>query len=80
MPTQPLVIVELDRLLARDPQGLALQTCRAKLAAAAKQTRLALDQGVSGEAAAGLRSLLRAYAAGSDLLPSLWSKHQQERT
>jgi hypothetical protein len=77
---EPWMVVELDRMLARDPQGQALRKLRARVASGAKRCRAALDRGVPTAEAANLRKLMLAYAAALDLLPILWSRQQRKRS
>ena len=72
-----LIFVDVDKALAKDTSGAVLRELRDQLARGEERCRSVLDSGVTPAEAGRLSLLLSAYAAGSELLPTLWQIHQR---
>jgi hypothetical protein len=77
MSTQTIELIEIDRRLADDPQGVELKALVDRLAAGKARVVRALDRGVSTAEYEKLTSLSQAYDAGVDALPKLWASINQ---
>lgn len=74
-------IVELDRRLTNDPDGVELRRLTERLTAGKARVVQELGRGVSTEEYARLSLLAQAYDAGIDALPKLWATiHEQPQT
>lgn len=77
MSEKPLEIIEIDRRLSEDPQGVELKALIDRLVEGKGRVVQALDRGVSSDEYARLSSLSAAYDAGVDALPKLWASIHQ---
>lgn len=66
-------IVELDRRLSSDPDGVELRRLTERLTAGKGRVVQEMGRGVSTDEYARLSGLAEAYDAGIDALPKLWS-------
>jgi Cu/Ag efflux pump CusA len=79
MMTAETSVVELDRVLAQDVEGIQVQALQQKLVETAEQCRFRLDRGVSPEEAKRLNAMMAACSAGLGLLPALWQTQQERK-
>lgn len=76
---QKIEIVELDRRLASDPDGIELRRLTERLTAGKGRVVQEMGRGASTDEYARLSLLAQAYDAGIDALPKLWASiHQAE--
>ena len=74
-------IVELDRRLTEDPDGIELRRLTERLTAGKGRVVQAIGRGVSTDEYARLSLLAQAYDAGIDALPKLWASiHEQPQS
>lgn len=79
MSDRAIEIVELDRRLGDDPNGVELKRLTERLSAGKGRVVQEMDRGVSTEEYARLSLLVQAYDAGIDALPKLWASINEER-
>lgn len=79
MSHKAIEIVELDRRLANDPQGIELKRLTERLSAGKMRVVQELDRGVGTDEYARLTSLAQAYDAGVEALPKLWASINETR-
>lgn len=73
MSTRNIEIVELDRRLKDDPDGVVLKSLVERLSVGKKRLQQSLDRGVSKAEYARLHALMVAYDTGMEVLPKLWA-------
>lgn len=74
-------IVELDRRLSNDPDGIELRRLTERLSAGKGRVVQEMGRGVSPQDYTRLSLLAQAYDAGIDALPKLWASiHEQPQT
>lgn len=71
-------IVELDRRMASDPDGVELKRLTERLAAGKGRVVQEMGRGVSTDEYARLSLLAQAYDAGIDALPKLWASINED--
>ncbi len=79
MMTAETSVVELDRVLAQDVEGIQVQALQQTLVDTAEQCRFRLDHGVTPEEAKRLNAMLAACSAGLGLLPAIWQTQQERK-
>lgn len=73
MSDRAIEIVELDRRLAGDPDGVELKRLTERLLVGKGRVVQEMNRGVSTDEYARLSSLSLAYDAGIDALPKIWA-------
>lgn len=78
MSERAIEIVELDRRLGSDPDGVELKRLTERLAAGKGRVVQEMGRGVSTEQYARLSLLAQAYDAGIEALPKLWASINED--
>lgn len=77
MSERQLEIVQLDKRLSEDPDGVELRRLTERLLAGKQRVVQEMDRGVSTDEFARLSLLAQAYDAGVEALPKLWASIHQ---
>ncbi len=77
MSERAIEIVELDRRLSNDADGIELRRLTDRLLAGKERVVQEMNRGVSTDEYARLTTLSQAYDTGIDALPKIWASINQ---